>query len=84
MKGIKGGYTLSKDLNKISYMHLVQIIEGQEIGRICESSKGKCENHDVCNIITPVDNLNKQVYQFLDALNLQQLLQVTPKVGTRV
>ena len=79
VKGIKGGYILSKNLKDISYMQLVEIIEGKGIVRICETSNGKCESHNFCNIISPVENLNKQVYQFLDALNLQQLLQVTSK-----
>lgn len=84
VKGINGGYILSKNLKDISYMQLVEIIEGKEIGRICESSKGRCENHNFCNIINPVENLNKQVYQFLDAVNLEELLQVTSKVETRI
>lgn len=79
VKGIKGGYTLSKNLEEISYMNLVHIIEGKEVGRVCENSKGKCENHEFCNIISPVENLNRKVHQFLDAVNLQQLLEVSPK-----
>jgi Rrf2 family protein len=74
VKGIKGGYSLNIKLGDLSYMELVKIIEGEQIGRICESTKGKCENFDFCNIISPVENLNHQVYNFLDALNLEELL----------
>ena len=73
-KGIKGGYSLNKDLNDVTYMNLVRMIEGKEVGRVCVSSKGKCELFSKCNIISPVELLNSKINVFLEALTLADLL----------
>ena len=78
VKGIKGGYYLNKNLNDITYMQLVRMIEGkEEIGRVCHSQKGLCELYDKCNIVTPVEQLNKKLNQFLETLTIQELLHGT-------
>jgi Rrf2 family protein len=76
-KGIKGGYSLKKKLSNVTYMDLVKVIEGDQVGRVCESNNGKCENYEFCNIISPVENLNHQVFSFLNTLKLDELLQIT-------
>jgi Rrf2 family protein len=76
VQGIKGGYFLNIPLEKITYLDLVRMIEGKkEIGRICTSTKGTCELINSCNIITPVDILNKKLNSYLDTLTLKDLLQ---------
>ncbi|MBC7427105.1 MAG: Rrf2 family transcriptional regulator [Bacteriovorax sp.] len=78
VKGIKGGYSLNKSLSSITYMELVQMIEGrEEIGRVCTGHKGTCELLGKCNISTPVENLNKKLNSFLENLTLSELLQGT-------
>lgn len=75
VQGIKGGYTLSIELEKITYSELVRIIEGKkDIGRACTSAKGTCELFGQCNIITPVKILNKKLNLYLDNLTLKELL----------
>lgn len=75
-KGIKGGYSLSKNLNEITYMELVRLIEGKDhLGRVCESKQGTCELYGKCNIATPVEKLNRKLNQFLETLTLEDLLQ---------
>jgi len=75
VQGIKGGYTLNLSLEKITYSELVRIIEGKkDIGRACTSAKGKCELFNQCNIITPVEVLNKKLNLYLDNLTLKELL----------
>jgi len=75
-KGIKGGYSLNKNLNEITYMELVRLIEGKEhIGRVCEGKQGTCELFGKCNIATPVEKLNRKLNQFLETLTLEDLLQ---------
>ncbi len=74
-KGIKGGYTLNKNLKQIIYMQLVRAIEGkEEMGRVCSSTKGVCELYDKCNIVTPVEQLNKKLNQYLETLTIHELL----------
>ncbi|MBY0413619.1 MAG: Rrf2 family transcriptional regulator [Bdellovibrionales bacterium] len=78
VKGIKGGYALSKSLADITYMELVRMIEGrEEIGRVCTGHKGTCELLGKCNISTPVESLNRKLNIFLENLTLAELLQGT-------
>ena len=78
VKGIKGGYSINKPLNAITYMQLVRLIEGKtEVGRVCVSDKGTCELFGKCNIATPVEQLNRKLNTFLETLTLAELLQGT-------
>ena len=78
VKGIKGGYSLNISLNDITYMELIQMIEGrEELGRVCTGHKGTCELLGKCNISTPVENLNRKLNSFLENLTLAELLQGT-------
>ncbi len=72
--GKKGGYRLNKNLSKISYMKLIEVIEGKQMGRTCETAKGKCDIYHFCNIIPTVENLNSKINQFLTKLSLEELL----------
>lgn len=86
VKGIKGGYTLLRPLHEISYMELVQMIEGKdELGKACFSVKGKCELFEKCNIVTPVEQLNQKLNLYLMTLSLEELLNgtkfTTPKLS---
>lgn len=76
VKGIKGGYSLNKPLEDITYMHLVRLIENKEEGgKVCVSNKGTCELFGKCNISTPLDVLNRKLNSFLESLTLAELLQ---------
>jgi Rrf2 family protein len=73
-KGIKGGYMISRNLSEVTYMDLVKVIEGKVIGRVCVSTKGTCELFNKCNIITPIELLNRKLNIFLENLTLAELL----------
>ena len=75
VKGIKGGYAISKDLKEISYSDLTKLIEGkQNEENFCQSKRGRCSLYENCNIINPVEELNKKLNQFLEAVTLHDLL----------
>ena len=74
VKGIKGGYQLNTNLNKLTYKEIEKIIEGKLDTNACKSTKGLCELYQTCNIITPVEKLRAQVDHFLSHLTLQELL----------
>ena len=75
VQGIKGGYSLNIPLEQVTYMQLVQIIEGKkEMGRICVGPKGTCELINKCNIVAPIELLNNRLNQYLKELNLKDLL----------
>lgn len=76
VKGIKGGYSLNKPLEEITYMQLVRLIEGKvDTGSVCMNNKGKCELFSKCNISTPLELLNKKLNVFLESLTIADLLQ---------
>ncbi len=76
VKGIKGGYSLNRSLDDITYSELASLIEGKpEMGRVCVTTKGTCELLEKCNIATPVELLNRKLNAFLETLTLKELLQ---------
>lgn len=78
VKGIKGGYLLNKSLENITYMELVLMIESrEEVGNICQTHRGTCEFKEKCNIVDPIENLNRKLNLFLENLTLAELLQGT-------
>ena len=74
VKGIKGGYGLIKDLDHITYMEMVEIIEGSTPASFCMTHKGLCGLHNSCNIIGPVERLNMKLTEFLYNLTIKDIL----------
>lgn len=81
VKGIKGGYDIKVDLNQISYMDLVRMIEGPQYDCLCESAQGMCDLYQHCNIVTPIDRLNSKLNHMLENLKLAELL-LSPAYNT--
>lgn len=71
-KGVKGGYTLSGDLSQVSYMALVEIIEGKSFMMDCH--EGPCELIHQCNIGQPIKRLNDYLINIFNGLSLNELL----------
>jgi Rrf2 family nitric oxide-sensitive transcriptional repressor len=76
-KGIKGGYQLAQDLSLLTYMDLVNIIEKKQHEDICHSDKGVCELYDSCNIVAPIDKLNRTLNQYLETLSIKNLFEMS-------
>ena len=73
VKGIKGGYTLEKDLADLTFNEVELIIEGKEKYSICQNSKKTCDLYSVCNIKGPVEKLNEHIVSYLSELTLDKL-----------
>jgi Rrf2 family protein len=76
-KGVKGGYTLSRDLSAISYMELVELIEGKSFMMDCHGrgdEKSQCDLYHKCNISQPIKRLNDYLINIFNALSLNELL----------
>lgn len=71
-KGVKGGYTLSKDLSLVTYMELVELIEGKSFMMDCH--EGPCELLHKCNISLPIKRLNDYIINIFNTLSLNELL----------
>ncbi len=72
VKGVKGGYTLSKKLSEISYIDLCEIVDKGSAPDSCNA--GSCNLGSCCNIQSPILQLNKKITGFLRELTLEELL----------
>jgi Rrf2 family protein len=71
-KGVKGGYTLARDLTTLSYMELVELIEGKSFMMDCH--EGPCDLMHKCNITQPIKRLNDYLITIFQALSINELL----------
>ena len=71
-KGVKGGYTLARDLSEVSYVELVQLIEGKSFMMDCH--EGPCDLFHSCNIAQPIRRLNDYIINIFSTLSLNELL----------
>lgn len=71
-KGVKGGYTLARDLSEVSYVELVQLIEGKSFMMDCH--EGPCDLFHSCNIAQPIRRLNDYIINIFSTLTLNELL----------
>lgn len=71
-KGVKGGYTLSRDLSEVTYMELVELIEGKSFMMDCH--EGPCDLYHKCNISQPIKRLNDYLINIFSTLTLNELL----------
>lgn len=72
IKGVKGGYYLTDDLNSLSYLKLAELIEGKPLSMDCSAMK--CSLIGTCNITGPVTRLNTYMDAFLRSLSVRELL----------
>lgn len=76
-KGVKGGYTMARDLSQITYLELVELIEGKSFMMDCHDLgdvRGPCELLHKCNISLPIKRLNDYLMTIFNALTLNELL----------
>jgi Rrf2 family protein len=71
-KGVKGGYSLSRDLSDVTYMELVELIEGKSFMMDCH--EGPCDLFHKCNISQPIKRLNDYLINIFSTLTLNELL----------
>lgn len=71
-KGVKGGYQLSSDLKQISYLDLVEMIEGKAI--VVDCNEGPCDLLGSCNISGPIKRFNSYLTQILSSLSVYDLI----------
>jgi Rrf2 family protein len=71
-KGVKGGYTLARDLSEVTYRDLVELIEGKSFMMDCH--EGPCELYHSCNISQPIKRLNDYLLSIFSSLTLNELL----------
>lgn len=85
-QGAHGGYSIQRDLAKVSFHDLVESIEGPlEIAR-CLHSEENCDLLSSCNIQSPVNILNRKLAEFYQGLNLCDILRIKdgPSLSGRI
>ena len=73
LKGVKGGYCLSQDLNLVTLVDVVELIEQKSFGMSCEN--GPCELISTCNITTPYKKIHDYIERMFRTIPLELILE---------
>ena len=75
-QGAHGGYQVIRDLNRVSFFELLETILGPMGVAKClhDEEAAGCEMRGTCNIVTPVQNLNRRLNEFYKSLSVSELL----------
>ena len=74
-QGARGGYRIIRDLSKVSFFELAEIITGPvQVSNCLNQKKSHCNLMTCCNIIRPMWNLNAQLTKFLKTFSIYDLL----------
>jgi Rrf2 family transcriptional regulator, nitric oxide-sensitive transcriptional repressor len=82
-QGAHGGYMITKDLARLSFYDLSEMILGPVmVARCLHESDGEpsCEIRETCNIVSPVQTLNRRLVEFYRALTVAELLETRASV----
>jgi Rrf2 family nitric oxide-sensitive transcriptional repressor len=76
-QGAHGGYQILRDLNRVSFFDLLEMITGPiALSRCLETdSESPCDIHETCNIISPMQSLNRKMNEFYKSLSLAEILE---------
>ena len=73
--GAHGGYMITKDLAKVSFIELVNIITGPiQLADCFHGNYSHCDLTSCCNVIAPMLNLNERMSQLFKTINVQELI----------
>lgn len=76
-QGAHGGYVLIRDLTRVSFYELNEMILGRlAVARCMEGHHVECDLKSRCNIISPVSVLNRKLTEFYQSLSVGELLRV--------
>lgn len=79
-QGAHGGYMIARDLTRLSFAELSEILLGKIAIARCltdssEDGSHACEMRASCNIVTPVQMLNRKLNEFYRSLSIAELLE---------
>ncbi len=73
-QGVKGGYSLNKDLSRLSYRVLTEVIEGSNFMYRCATKQDTCSYTDFCTISPSVRRLNELAIKYFDQIMVEEIL----------
>lgn len=76
-QGAHGGYMIARDLTRLSFHELNEILLGPVAVARCldEDKDAGCEMRGTCNIVSPVTILNRRLLEFYKNLSVAELLE---------
>ncbi len=75
--GSLGGYQINRNLSELTLHELLNVIQGPtEIAKCLQSNSAPCEVESHCNIIQPIQRLNKKLNQFYQSLPVSEVLEL--------
>ena len=75
-QGPQGGYTIIRDLQRVSVLELMEMIEGPVNVAKCLHENTQCELQSSCNIQSPIEMLNRKLTDFYRDLKVAELLKL--------
>ncbi len=83
-QGAHGGYMIGRDLQRLSFQELSELLLGKIAVARClseahEAGENACEMRSSCNIVTPVQILNRKLNEFYRSLSIADLLETRTK-----
>ena len=73
--GAQGGYQILKDLSKVNFRDLIEIVTGPiQIANCFHKTHSHCELTSSCNVISPMLNLNERMFQLFNHISLKDLI----------
>lgn len=74
-QGVHGGYLIVKDLSRVSFFELSEMILGPVNVAKCMADES-CELHLTCNIQSPMANLDRKLNEFYQSLSIGEILRL--------
>ena len=83
-QGAHGGYQITRDLGKLSLYELMEMIVGPiALAKCMQDDTEGCEIRGTCNIVSPVQNLNRRLADFYRGLSVGEILETRPAARAR-
>ncbi|HAV22376.1 MAG: hypothetical protein A2X67_15300 [Ignavibacteria bacterium GWA2_55_11] len=76
LQGVRGGYTLGQDPNKLSVAHVIRIIEEEKpmIAECYVEGADSCSIFDVCTIRKPLGKVQRNLNILFDKMTIQEII----------
>ena len=84
IRGVHGGYILSKHPSKISVKELVEILEGDLSLVECSRDETYCNKSKICVTHDIWSGLSEKIADFLNSFNLEELAKIQGKKSIEI
>lgn len=82
-RGVKGGYSLARDPERISVAEIISALEGPIAVTECiDDTPGECSQEPFCQVRGNWQQINQAIRQALEAISLAHMSQPMPELVT--